>query len=117
MSDERTPVEGDADFDATAPDYRGSDTPSDERTAEIQRFAKGLTVYASHLGNCPYESWNKPLTKCKCGLFALLKQAEAVLKVKPTQTECPHCPHWMELHNDDGSCGCGASHPTIGEPQ
>jgi primosomal protein N' len=35
--------------------------------------------------------------------------------VKPTQTECPHCPHWMELHNDDGSCGCGASHPTIGE--
>jgi hypothetical protein len=69
---------------------------SDERTAEIQRFAKGLTVYASHLGNCPYESWNKPL-------------------MKPTQTECPHCPHWMELHNDDGSCGCGASHPTIGE--
>jgi hypothetical protein len=57
---------------------------SDERTAEIQRFAKGLTVYASHLGNCPYESWNKGMTKCKCGLFALLKQAEAVLKVKPT---------------------------------
>jgi hypothetical protein len=55
---------------------------SDEAAADLeraQRFAKGLTVYASHLGNCPYESWNKPLTKCECGLFALLKQARATL--------------------------------------
>ena len=30
------------------------------------------------------------------------------------RTPCPWCPHWMELHDDDGSCGCGASHPPIG---
>lgn len=24
-----------------------------------------------------------------------------------TRTPCPVCPHWLELHNDDGSCGCG----------
>ena len=22
-------------------------------------------------------------------------------------TPCPTCPHWKELHNPDGSCGCG----------
>jgi hypothetical protein len=23
------------------------------------------------------------------------------------RTPCPVCPHWLELHNADGSCGCG----------
>lgn len=25
----------------------------------------------------------------------------------PQRTPCPVCPHWLELHNPDGSCGCG----------
>lgn len=24
------------------------------------------------------------------------------------RTPCPICPHWMEVHNPDGICGCGA---------
>lgn len=26
----------------------------------------------------------------------------------PTYTPCPVCPHWMEMHDPDGTCGCGA---------
>jgi hypothetical protein len=43
------------------------------------RFAKALTEYGIHHGNCPLESWNVKGTRCKCGLFALIKEANARL--------------------------------------
>lgn len=31
----------------------------------------------------------------------------------PPRSECPDCPHWREIHSPDGTCGCGASHPSL----
>lgn len=38
------------------------------------------------------------------------EQRGALQRIAPTATltACPICPHWMELHNEDGTCGCGA---------
>jgi hypothetical protein len=37
---------------------------------------------------------------------AWLDEVETALN--PPRTPCPICPHWMEVHNPDGTCGCGA---------
>lgn len=39
---------------------------------ELQKLAD----HAIHFGNCPYDSWNKKLTRCRCGLFQLLRSLE-----------------------------------------
>ena len=44
----------------------------DLRTAENR--LKCLATYAVHYSDCPYESWNRRITRCQCGLFALLTQ-------------------------------------------
>lgn len=31
-----------------------------------------------------------------------------IAKVLEERIPCPICPHWMEYHNPDGTCGCGA---------
>ncbi len=48
------------------------------------RFAKAITEYGVHHGNCPYDSWNKSFSRCKCGLFRLVKDAETLLAAPVT---------------------------------
>jgi hypothetical protein len=46
---------------------------------EAARFAKAITEYGVHHGDCPYDLWNKSFSRCKCGLFRLVKDAEKLL--------------------------------------
>lgn len=52
-------------------------------------------------------------TTCLCGALGVGVSQEhphvvLYFPASAPRTPCPVCPHWMELHNPDGTCGCGA---------
>ncbi len=74
MSDDRTYLDGYFDGKRDAEMARSEGVPVD------LRFAKALTEYGVHHGNCDSESWDRAFSRCKCGLFRLIKDADRVLR-------------------------------------
>lgn len=79
-------------FPCPAVRLRGSGDGGLDVAAPDLRFAKALTEYGVHHGDCPLDSWSTNLVRCKCGLFRLIKEANKALASAAPADRTPETP-------------------------